>query len=150
MANPRLRILLVDAELYGRINIERNLSRLGYHRVAPLSCLRELLSVIDTALCVFDLLIINEAVFDSTSPELQSFVRTSPVIRHCLIYQGNELPLASWVDSSKSALDFSLSCPPDLTSIKHVMSFVDVSQDASRLEQEISEAVVGSVPWAIA
>lgn len=36
MANPWLRIFLVDEDHSTRMNIEKNLASLGYHRVAPM------------------------------------------------------------------------------------------------------------------
>lgn len=150
MANPRLRIVLVDTELSARINLEKNLSRLGYHRVAPLSSLHELLIVIDNAACAFDLLVISDAVLNSAGAATAQAVRSAAAIRHMLVYQGAELQLATWVDPSKPTLNFALSCPPDQTSIQRVMSVVDASREASHLPQEISGSVVGTVPWVTA
>jgi hypothetical protein len=52
MANPWLRILLVDEDHSTRMNIEKNLASLGYHRFAPLSSLHDLLMIIDSTLCI--------------------------------------------------------------------------------------------------
>lgn len=128
MANPRLRILLVDEDDSRRMNIEKNLAGLGYSRVAPLASLRELLIVMDNALLPFDLLIIHEAVLGYAGRVLEQSVRECPVIKHLLVYQGNYLHVLSSVESSPSALSFSLPCPPDQASIKHVMSVVDKAE----------------------
>lgn len=124
MTNPRLRILLVDEEHSRRMNIEKNLAGLGYSRVAPLSSLRELLVVIDNALSCFDLLIVNEVMFNGVDALFEERVRGCPRIKHLLVYRGAEVQLSA-VDSSLSSIHFSLSCPPDRTSIKHVMDVVE-------------------------
>ncbi|MGY2339446.1 histidine kinase [Pseudomonas sp. SDO5532_S415] len=125
MANPWLRILLVDEDHSTRMNIEKNLASLGYHRVAPLSSLHELLVIIDSALCTFDLLIINEAVLKRAGPILDQGIRGYPDIRHSLIYQDASLHFSPFVDCSMSAMNFTLSGPPDRASINQVMNFID-------------------------
>lgn len=125
MANPWLRILLVDEDHSTRMNIEKNLASLGYHRVAPLSSLRELLTIIDSALCTFDLLIINEAILKRAGPILDQGIRGYPDIRHSLIYQRASLHFSPFVDYSTSAMNFTLSGPPDRDAISQIMAFID-------------------------
>lgn len=149
MANPRLRILLVDSIPSTRMNIEKYLSRLGYHRVAPLCSLRELLVIIENTLPVFDLLIINEQILINAGAVLEHSVRTSSAIRHILVYPGGVAQLSTAVSSPNSALSFSLSSTPDQISLKELMGFVDVSQEISSQGQEISESHSGSIPWVI-
>lgn len=128
MVNPKLRILLVDEEHSRLLSIEKNLSGLGYSRVAPLTSLRELLVILDNALYPFDLLIIHQAILDKAGEVLEHSVRSSPAIKHLLVYQGNTLQVLSSVESSPSSMRFALPCPPDQASIRQVMEFVDRAQ----------------------
>lgn len=125
MGNPKLRILLVDEEYSRLVSIEKNLSGLGYSRVAPLTSLRELLVILDNALYPFDLLIIHQAVLDRAGEVLAQSVRSSPAIKHLLVYQGSTLQVFSTVESSPSSMRLALPCPPDRESIRQVMGFID-------------------------
>lgn len=125
MVNPKLRILLVDEEHSRLLSIEKNLSVLGYSRVAPLTSLRELLVILDNALYPFDLLIIHQAVLDSAGEVLEHSVRSSPAIKHLLVYQGSTLQVLSSAELSPSPMRLSLPCPPDRESIRQVMGFID-------------------------
>ncbi|MBK5408861.1 histidine kinase [Pseudomonas sp. TH34] len=125
MANPKLRILLVDEEHSRLLSIEKNLSGLGYSRVAPLTSLRDLLAILDNALSTFDLLIIHQAVLDNAGEVLEHSVRSSSAIKHLLVYQGNTLQVLSSVEFSPSPMRLSLPCPPDRESIRQVMGFID-------------------------
>lgn len=132
MADPRLRILLVDEEHSRRMNIEKNLAGLGYSRVAPLASLRELLSVIDNALHTFDLLVINQPLLSGAGPISEQWVRNCPDIRHLLVYQEADLQFFLAGNSANSSMNFSLSCLPDQQSIRQVMSFVDQTEGSCR------------------
>lgn len=123
MVNPKLRVLLVDEEQSRLVSIEKNLSGLGYSRVAPLTSFRDLLVILDNALCPFDLLIIHQVVLENAGEVLEQLVRSSPVIKHLLVYQGNTLQVLSTVESS--SMRFALPGPPDRESIKQVMGFID-------------------------
>lgn len=128
MGNPKLRILLVDEEYSRLVSIEKNLSGLGYSRVAPLISLRELLVILENALSAFDLLIIHQAVLDNAGEMIEHSVRSSPAIKHLLVYQGNALQVLSSIQSSPLPMRLSLPCPPDRESIRQVMGFIDRAQ----------------------
>lgn len=125
MANPRLRILLVDEEHSRRMKIEKTLAGLGYSRVAPLSSMRELLVVLDNTLSRFDLLVINEAVLSSAGMMLEQRVRGCSEIMNLLVYKRGNLPLSPVSNAPVLSLNFSLSCLPDRESIQQVMKIVD-------------------------
>lgn len=125
MVNPKLRILLVDDEPGRLQNIEKNLSALGYNRVAPLTSFRELLAVVDNALSPFDLLIIHQNILDKAGEVLEQSVRTTCAIKHLLVYQGDAEHVLCAVESRPSAMRFTLPCMPNNESIKHVMGHID-------------------------
>ncbi|MDB6047355.1 MAG: hypothetical protein JWR17_101 [Pseudomonas sp.] len=125
MANPRLRILLVDEEHSRRLSIEKHLAGLGYHRVAPLVSLRELLIILSCESYHFDLVVINESVLSGGGAALELAVRGSPDIKNLLVYQSGKVELPSSIRTSVSAMNFSMSCPPDKEAIRQVMSVID-------------------------
>lgn len=125
MANPWLRILLVDDDHSRRMNIEKNLASLGYHRVAPLSSLHDLLVIIDSELGTFDLLIINEALLSGAGSVLAQGRGGYPDIRHSLIYRSDHLNGSPGVEFSLSAMNFTLPGTPDREAIRQVMGLID-------------------------
>ena len=127
IANPWLRVLIVDHDQYTRVKIDKTLASLGYHRVAPLSSFCELMTIIDGAMSVFDLLIINEAVLKSADSLFEQTIRDCPNIRHLLIYQEGDLQQTSAIEFSMQSTDFTLPRIPDRESISQVMSFIDMT-----------------------
>lgn len=125
MADPRLRILLLDAIHFRRMGIEKSLSALGYSRVAPLASLRELLVVMDNALCVFDLLIINASVLSHAGAVIEHSIRNCPAIKHLLVYQDSERLALPATESSTVVTVFTLPYPPDPESIRRIMGLID-------------------------
>ncbi|MGF6131024.1 hypothetical protein QF019_006273 [Pseudomonas frederiksbergensis] len=125
MANPRLRILLVDEEHSRRMNIEKNLAGLGYCRIAPLASIRELLVILENALCSFELLVINESMLSSAGPILEHTLRSCPGVKNLLVYQSGDLQMSSIPNSPVSSMSFLLSFPPGRESLQQVMYFVD-------------------------
>ncbi|NWC93100.1 MULTISPECIES: histidine kinase [unclassified Pseudomonas] len=125
MVNPKLRILLVDEEHTRLVGMEKNLSRLGYNRVAPLTSLRELLVILDNALTPFDLLIIHEAVLNNAGEVLGESVRRSPAIKHLLFYRADTIKILCTVESSPLSMRFALPCPPDREAIRQLMDVVE-------------------------
>ncbi|AMW83683.1 hypothetical protein AK972_2883 [Pseudomonas yamanorum] len=81
--------------------------------------------ILDNALCPFDLLIIHQVVLENAGEVLEQLVRSSPAIKHLLVYQGNTLQVLSTIESSSSSMRFELPCLPDREAIKQVMGFID-------------------------
>lgn len=128
MVNPKLRILLVDEEHARLVGMEKNLSRLGYNRVAPLTSLRELLVILDNALTPFDLLIIHEAVLNNAGQVLGQSVRSSRAIKHLLVYRADTIQIFCTIESSPLSMRFALPCPPDQEAIRQLMDIVDQTE----------------------
>lgn len=59
MPTPSLRILVVDDQHARRLSIEKTLNQQGYFRIAPVACFNELLAMVQSAVELFDLMVIN-------------------------------------------------------------------------------------------
>jgi hypothetical protein len=127
IANPWLRVLIVDHDQYTRVKIDKILAGLGYHRIAPLNSLCELMTIIDGAMSEFDLLIINDAMLKNADSLVAQTVRDCPDIRYRLSYQDADLQQSNTVELSMQSTHFTLPGLPDRESISQAMSLIDMS-----------------------
>lgn len=88
-----LRILIVDNRHARGLEIERTLNLLGYYRIAPLRQMDELKSVVKHALSSIDLLLAHHDVSRDPDLDLQTYCRSSPIIRHFIIYGDSHTPI---------------------------------------------------------
>ncbi|CRM80235.1 MULTISPECIES: response regulator [unclassified Pseudomonas] len=125
MPTRSLRILIADHVHLQRLNLERMLNHCGYHRVAPVSSLEELLAMIDHAIEPFDLLLINSAFVGGAMLDLEAFCQDCPSVHHALIYEG--LPLAVPKAEGKPPARVIKKLPgvPDTAAIKGFMDQID-------------------------
>lgn len=127
MADPRLRILLVDQVLPRRLSIEKALNTLGYWRIAPVSSLEEMLNIIERAVMPFELLVINEAVLYESGINLQQLIHDYPVIKNSLAYKDEELPVLLACAPLSKKINFLASTVPTTNSLRQVMGHIDFS-----------------------
>ena len=123
MPNKSLRILIVDAQHFNRLRIERLFNQLGYFRVAPVHSLDELLALVEYGSEPLDLVLVNGAM-PGGALDLFSFLADNPQVHHAFIFNEQQAPLppvAGNVQVSQAAL-------PDLASITQLMSAVDCRQ----------------------
>lgn len=125
MSNPRLRIVLVDTDPGRRMSIEKDLGSLGYHRIVPVSSLPELIALLDNALDVFDLLVINAETVGDAGTGFNQLMDEYSCVRHSLIYQGSVLQMLPFTNIRFKRYGFLASGVPDRSNLKHVMSRVD-------------------------
>lgn len=126
MINPRLRIVLVDTDHSRRLSIEKNLGQLGYYRVIPVSSLHELMALMDNAIGVFDLLVINEDVVCVAGIRLENILRDYSCIRHSLIYKSVELHVFPGTYGMFPSSRFFASGVPDQPVLAQVMNRIEV------------------------
>lgn len=127
MINPRLRIVLVDTDHSRRLSIEKNLGQLGCYRVIPVSSLHELMALMDNAIGVFDLLVINEDVVCVAGIRLENILRDYSCIRHSLIYKSVELHVFPGTYGMFPSSRFFASGVPDQPVLAQVMSRLEES-----------------------
>ena len=127
MINPRLRIVLVDTDHSRRLSIEKNRGQLGCYRVIPVSSLHELMALMDNAIGVFDLLVINEDVVCVAGIRLENILRDYSCIRHSLIYKSVELHVFPGTYGMFPSSRFFASGVPDQPVLAQVMSRLEES-----------------------
>ncbi|AVJ22731.1 MULTISPECIES: histidine kinase [Pseudomonas] len=94
MPNKELRIIIADANLSRQIQIEKSLNRLGYHRILPVQCCKDLARLSDAFLITFDVLIANKDL----ARDADNTLTVTDNINHALLYgsQHAELTITSF------------------------------------------------------
>ncbi|MFJ7313538.1 histidine kinase [Pseudomonas sp. NPDC098747] len=93
MPNKELRIIIADAHLSRRIQIEKSLNRLGYYRILPVECCTELASLSDAFQITFDVLIANRDLIREADNNLTATCQILENIDHTLLYSSQQSPL---------------------------------------------------------
>lgn len=135
MASPKLRIMLVDTDHSRRMMVEKNLSHMGYHRVLPVASLTELMALLENAVAVYDLVVVNEDIALTAGFSIDQCLRDSACVKHSLIYKNPELQRGR---SLVSACHFIASGVPDRPILTQVMRHVE-----ERIEQGLANMGVG-------
>lgn len=125
MPTRTLRILIADHVHLQRLNLERMLNHCGYHRVAPVSSLEELLAMIEHAIDPFDLLLINSAFVGHARLDLEAFCQECTSVHHALIYEGTPLALPKSEGKPPARMIKKLPGVPDTATIKGFMDQID-------------------------
>lgn len=128
MINPRLRIVLVDTDHSRRLSIEKNLGHLGCYRVIPVSSLHDLMALVDNAIDVFDLLVINEDVVHVAGIRLEKILSDYSCVRHSLIYKSAKLHVFPSTQTMFSSSVFFASGVPDQAVLAQVMNRLEVPE----------------------
>lgn len=136
MPTPQMRIVLVDTDQSRRMSIEKNLSHLGYHRVLPLSSLKEFFVLLDNAIEAFDLVVIHEEIAQATGFNLDQVLRDCAFIKHSLIYKGAELQMGQSLFSTRH---FVASGVPDRPVLAQVVGRIE-RQVASEFSRIVADA----------
>ncbi|MDR9749998.1 response regulator [Pseudomonas sp. SZMC_28357] len=133
MSNKALRILIADEQHFHRMYIERLFNQLDYFRVAPVTTLAEMLTLIEYASESFDLVVINAAMAGDAF-DLQGFFRAHGHVRHALVYGAAQAGLSAAQPGLGSLQSSSLSLP-DLSLIRPLMARIDPLLKAPTLHQ---------------
>ncbi len=128
MPTKSLRILLAAERHEQVLHLEQMLNRLGYFRVAPVHSFEQLLTMVESAIEPFDLLIANSDLARRAGVDLPRFCQGNPEIRHALLYQSAELELPDLSDG-QGAINVSLTQLPDIDTLKSFMDAVDSPHD---------------------
>jgi CheY-like chemotaxis protein len=125
MPNKTLRILIADEQLEQLMQVERMLNHLGYFRVAPVQSFEQLLAMVQSAIEPFDLLIADTAMAVRVGVDLPRFCKSNPLVRHALLYESQEVPLAVAGASDDPKTGIHLDRLPDTQALKTFMAMVD-------------------------
>ncbi|MFJ4458324.1 histidine kinase [Pseudomonas sp. NPDC089392] len=125
MANKTLRILIADAHLCQRLQLERLLNGLGYYRIAPVDTFEELQRLVQCALQPFHLLLGNIELASHAGVDLARFCRVSTQIQHALLYHSTQLKVPSVPQAERQAVSLSLPQVPDNEALESFMAIID-------------------------
>lgn len=95
MPNKELRIIIADANLSRRIQIEKSLNRLGYYRILPVECCKELGRLSDSFEITFDVLIANKDLVRESDNHLTAFSQILDNIHNALLYGNQQATLTT-------------------------------------------------------
>lgn len=101
MIHKASRILIADEQHFFRLRIERTLNQLGFHRIAPVQSVIELLRLVEYADEPFDALIINEKFSKHDSFDPLAYCLDNPQILAALIYGSDQLVPGSVIRCGK-------------------------------------------------
>ncbi|MGY2292683.1 histidine kinase [Pseudomonas sp. SDO528_S397] len=125
MPTSSLRILVVDTLHERCLSIEKMLNHQGYHRIAPVTSLDELLTMVENAVTPFDLLVVNSALTGTSASSLVALFRYCSAVRHTLIYESPPLDPLTLLPAPGSKTIKTLAHPPDHETIKAFMQAID-------------------------
>ncbi|GGL24824.1 hypothetical protein GCM10009091_03110 [Pseudomonas brenneri] len=126
-----LRILIVDNRHARGLEIERTLNLLGYYRIAPLRQMGELQSVVKHALNCIDLLLVHHDVSRDPDLDLQTYCRSSPMIRHFIIYGDSQTSITAmplWLPR----VNVTIANLPDVDLLARVMRVMELLAGTKR------------------
>ena len=123
VSNKALRILIADEQHFHRMNIERLFNQLDYFRVAPVSTLAEMLTLIEYGSESFDLVLINAAMASDVL-DLKGFFRSHAQVRHALVYAAPQTGLTV-APAGFCSVQTSPMSLPDLSLIRPLMARID-------------------------
>ncbi len=124
MSNKALRILIADPQQTHRVVLERLFNQQGYHRIVPVSHLRELLTLVEYGSEPFDLIVVN-AQLAGGALDLHDFVIDNPQVRHGMLYNAQPASQSPMPAAHRSNLHSSQAPLPDLASLRRLMEWVD-------------------------
>ncbi|OPG69015.1 chemotaxis protein CheY [Pseudomonas ogarae] len=130
MPNKALRILIADPHHAHRIVLERLFNQQGYFRIAPVSHVQELLTLVEYGSEPFDLIVVN-AGLASGALDLHDFVIYNPQVRHGMIYNASPASRPPVPVARRSSLHLSQAPLPDLASLQRLMERVDPQANES-------------------
>ncbi|VVO37580.1 response regulator [Pseudomonas fluorescens] len=138
MLNKALRILIADEQHFHRMKVERLLNQLGYFRIAPVSTVEELLSLVEYGCEPFDLLLISASMTAGFDLDLLAFCVDNEQIRRGFIYDGQHAQRAPIQARHRQKIQVSLAPTPDFESLRRLMRSID---------PRTQYAEVPVVPW---
>ena len=121
MSNKALRILIADEQHFHRMSIERLFNQLDYHRIAPVTNLAELLTLVEYGANPFDLVVVDASLTDDQL-DLPDFFLDNPQVRHVFIYNCPHAPPTACARLKVHASPLTL---PDLASIQQLMASIE-------------------------
>ncbi|MCW1245528.1 response regulator [Pseudomonas sp. SAICEU22] len=124
MPNKALRIMIADTEHYQRMKLERLFNHQGYFRIAPVSDVEELLTLVEYGSEPFDLVMVNAGLAKGTL-DLPGYLRDNPQVRHGMIYNAQPSALGAVPVAHGACLHKTHAQLPDLALLQRLMTSID-------------------------
>ncbi|MCY1400661.1 hypothetical protein D9M71_157610 [compost metagenome] len=134
MPNKKMRILIADEHHAQVMQIEKMLNHLGYYRIAPVQSFEELLSITQSALDPFHLLIANTDLATHAGVDLTRFCGESPQIQHALLYETQYVMVPAVPASQRKSVSVCLPRLPDPEALHTFMDIIDSPVVIGQLE----------------
>ncbi|MEN2397402.1 response regulator [Pseudomonas halotolerans] len=124
MPNKALRIMIADPQHAHRMRLEYLFNQQGYFRIAPVSGLQELLTLVEYGSEPFDLVVVNAGLAKGAL-DLHDFILDNPQLRHAMIYNTPRGGPSPATVACRPGLHLSPAVLPDLASLASLMQRVD-------------------------
>ncbi|AVU76283.1 chemotaxis protein CheY [Pseudomonas rhizophila] len=124
MPNKALRIMIADTQHAHRMRLEHLFNQQGYFRIAPVSGLQELLTLVEYGSEPFDLVVVNAGLANGAL-NLHDFILDNPQLRHAMIYNTPQVGLSSAAVARRPGMHLSTAQLPDLASLASLMERID-------------------------
>lgn len=124
MPNKALRIMIADTQHSHRITLERLFNQQGYFRIAPVSDVQELLTLVEYGSEPFDLVLVNAGLANGVL-DLHDFILDNPLVRHGMIYNSAQVGLSLMPAACRTRIQVNPVPLPDLASLQRLMERVD-------------------------
>ncbi|MCQ6259217.1 response regulator [Pseudomonas sp. Q11] len=124
MPNKALRIMIADTQHAHRMRLEHLFNQQGYFRIAPVSGLQELLTLVEYGSEPFDLVVVNAGLANGAL-DLHDFILDNPQLRHAMIYNTPRGGLSPVTVARRPGMHLNPAPLPDLASLASLMQRVD-------------------------
>ncbi|UVJ46588.1 response regulator [Pseudomonas sp. LS1212] len=138
MPNKKMRILIADEHHVQLMQIEKMLNQMGYYRIAPVQSFVELLSIVQSALEPFHLLIANTDLATHAGVDLTRFCGESPQIQHALLYETQYVMVPAVPANQRKSVSVCLPRLPDADALQTFMQIIDSPVVIGQLESPAS------------
>lgn len=126
MPTKTLRIMIADTQQSHRMKLEFLFNLLGYFRIAPVSDMHELLTLVEYGSEPFDLVLVNDSLADETLA-LPEFFLDNAQVRHAMIYNAPPADPLSRPVTRLPGLQLNRAPLPDLVSLQRLMDQVELA-----------------------
>ncbi|WP_314385196.1 response regulator [Pseudomonas brenneri] len=130
MINKALRIMIADPEHFQRVRLERDFNRQGYYAIAPVSNLKDMLTLLEYGHRGFDLVLINASLVGIKGFNLHDFCLDHPMMGQAFVYDSPLRQSATLSAKIRGSVDFSSVQLPDGALIRPLLHAADPSRQS--------------------
>jgi hypothetical protein len=125
MIYKALRIMIADPEHSQRLRLERDFNCQGYYAIAPVSSLKEMLTLLEYGNAVFDLVVVNASLAVDARFDLLAFCLDNPSIGRAIIYDVPERRLVRLNTEINGRMAISSVQLPEGVPFRHLLHKMD-------------------------